>query len=218
MQPHEPYRDDVELEAFDEGLEDADAPLPLPATFRHEQRSGIMDYQKWQPKWMAGHTPRWREILHELFVLARPRLTWRYVLVAGISTYVFYCLVRQSPLLASKLPKHTGPYEVGTIDIEAPLDEPRLISNTTYSDGGEPAFKLETVLFSVYYPAVDRARSSKRHYWIPKPVSLKAEGYARFLHVNNFIVRPILSFVLWGIAGGITQTAKVDVPMLSTLR
>lgn len=216
MRNYERYKDDVELEEFDEGLEDIDAPLPLTATTEQEERTSIMDYQRWQPRWMGGHSPRWREVVHELFLLARPRLTWRYVLVASVSTYIFYCMVRRSPLFASKLPKHTGPYEVGTVDIEAPLEEPRLLSNTQYADGSGPAFELETVLFSIYYPAVSRAKSSSKHYWISKPVSLRAEGYARFLRVNNFIVRPVLSFALWAIAGSITIPAKVDTPLLGS--
>lgn len=224
MRDNEPYKDAVELDIFDEGLEDADAPLPLPATsataasgqHRQHPTTGMADYAKWQPRWMAGHTPRWREVLHEVFVLVRPRLTLRYVLFASVSAYVLYCAVRRSPLFASRLPKYTGRYEVGTIDVEAPLDEARSISGTMYKDGGMPAFELETVLFSIYYPAVSGAKGRGRHYWIPKPVSLKAEGYARFLHVNNFIVRPILSFALWAIAGGITIPAKVDVPLLGS--
>ncbi|MBE7182282.1 MAG: hypothetical protein INR71_13955, partial [Terriglobus roseus] len=213
MRDFEPYKDDFELDELDDGLEDADAPLPPPTPGRTSPRRGIMGFEEWQPRWMAGHTPRWRELLHELFVLARPRLTWRYVLVALVLLYVLYCAVRQSPLLASKLPAYTGPYEVGTVDLEVPLAKPRLISDTQYADGRGPAFQLETVLFSVYYPAVEGAKSGARHPWIPKPVSLKAEGYARVTHLNNFIVRPIFTFVLWSIAGGIKIPAKVSVPL-----
>ena len=82
----------------------------------------------------------------------RPRVTWRYLLGASVVLYVSYCFLFSSPLLASKLPQHTGPYVVGTIDVEVPCEH-RVINDLRRKDTGEPAFELDTVLFSVYYPA-----------------------------------------------------------------
>jgi platelet-activating factor acetylhydrolase len=61
--------------------------------------------------------------------------------------------------------------------------------------------QLETVLFSVYYPAVKGAKSDKpKHLWVPKPLAVTAEGYAKFAHFSNFLTNSIFTVALWGIA------------------
>ena len=142
--------------------------------------------------------------------ILRPRLTVKYLLFSFVASYVLYCFLFASPLFASKLPRYAGPYPVGTIDIEAPCSE-RGINPFKLKGSGHPAFPLETVLFSLYYPAVEVRRSTPRHYWIPKPISITAEGYLRFGHVNNFITNGLVTAGLWSIAGGITIPARVDV-------
>jgi platelet-activating factor acetylhydrolase len=98
--------------------------------------------------------------------------------------------------------------------MEIPLDEPRMISKTLFKDTKKPAFELETVLFTIYYPATKGVTSSKpNHPWVPRPISLIAEGYARVAHVNYFFIRPIFHFGLWALAGSIKIPAKVDVPL-----
>jgi len=117
-------------------------------------------------------------------------------------------------LLASNLPPYTGDYEVGAIDLEVPLEKARVTSKTLFKDTGKAAFTLETVLFTLYYPAAKGARSSKpNHPWVPRPISLHAEGYARVAHLNNFLTRPLFGFGLWALAGSIRIPAKVDVPL-----
>lgn len=145
--------------------------------------------------------------------ILRPRLTWRYVLAASAALYVTYCFLVDSPLLASRLPQYTGPYPVGAIDIESPCDS-RQTSSFRLKESDQPAFQLETVLFTLYYPATaNPVRGKSRHYWIPKPVSITGEGYLRFGGVNNFISNNIVTGALWGLAGGITIPAQVDVPI-----
>ena len=144
----------------------------------------------------------------------RPRLTWRYVLCATALTYVSYCILLDSPLFASRLPQYTGTYPVGAIDLESPC-EPRQISEFRTKATGEPAFQLDTVLFTLYYPATIQGRSRGRHYWIPKPISITGEGFLRFGNVNNFITNNIITGALWTIAGGLTIPAQVDVPLAS---
>ena len=102
--------------------------------------------------------------------------------------------------------------EVGTIDIEAPCEE-RSISDFKLKGSGDPAFPLSTVLFSLYYPAKNVKTSWRPHYWIPKPISITAEGYLRFGSVNNFITNTIVTGALWLLVGGITIPAKVDLPL-----
>lgn len=207
MELQVPYRDDVELQCLGNAVDDPDAPLPF--------HSGDGRPRK-RPRWMLGApapTP-WRRILKQALALVHPRLSWRYVCIL-ILLYVLWCLVHRSPLFASKLPPYSGPFGVGTIDIEIALDTPRNISEIVLEATGKPAFELDTVLFSMYYPTVRGARSIRPpHNWIAKPISATAEGYARAAHVNNFIMRPILTFALWLIAGGIRIPAKVDVPIV----
>jgi platelet-activating factor acetylhydrolase len=146
----------------------------------------------------------------------RPRLTWRYILCSIIVVYVSNCFLFSSPLFASRLPRYTGPYAVGTIDIEA-LCAQRSIGEFKRKGSGDPALPLDTVLFSLYYPATNLRTSKPLHYWIPKPISITAEGYLRFGHVNNFVTNSILTGALWSLAGGITIPAAVDIPLDSPI-
>jgi len=76
--------------------------------------------------------------------------------------------------------------------------------------------QLDTVLFTIYYPAADNAIPTKpNHPWVSRPVALAAEGYARFAHINNYFIRGIFTVALWAIAGSNTIPAKVDVPLYS---
>lgn len=135
-------------------------------------------------------------------------------MISLLILYIFYCFVRDSPLLASKLPQYTGSCDVGAMDIEVPLDKPRNITETVFQENGAPAFQLETVLFRIYYPTNKGATSNRsKHLWVPQPISLTAEGYAKFAHFNNFLSRPLFTFALWAIAGRIRSPAQVDVPL-----
>ncbi|KAG9522660.1 PAF acetylhydrolase, partial [Aureobasidium melanogenum] len=148
--------------------------------------------------------------------ILRPRLTPKYVACSIAAIYVVYCWLWGMPLLSSKLPAYTGPHAVGTIDIESPCDG-RKTSDVRFKSTGQPAFLLETVLFSVYYPAVKGAKSDKpKHLWVPKPLSITAEGYAKFAHISNFLTNSIFTVALWGLAGSTTIPAKVDVPLRET--
>ncbi|KAF6830312.1 paf-acetylhydrolase family member [Colletotrichum musicola] len=210
------YRDvDVELEplADPQAFEDPDSPLPF-LDDSTTPRSGIVENT---PKWMRTAQPWTLTLQHKAVALLRPRLTWGYAASVLVLLYILYCLVTSSPLLASKLPEHRdGRYGVGSIDVELPVRKPRSISETTFADG-TPAFGLETVLFTLYHPASKGVRSTlPRHPWIPRPISLTAEGYAKAAHFNNFISRPVFTFALWAIAGSVDIPAEVDVPLDSS--
>ena len=143
----------------------------------------------------------------------RPRWTLRNVTLASAACYVFYSFVTGTPLLSSNLPEYTGPYKVGTIDIESPC-KPSRIGDVVYKDSGEPAFVLDTVLFSVFYPSAREARAQKPpHYWASKPLSLLGEGYAKFAHISNFATNRLFTLGLWTLAGGLQIPAYVDVPL-----
>lgn len=148
----------------------------------------------------------------------RPRWSIRYVLCSAIAFYFAVCVLFDMPFFSSKLPAYTGKYEVGTIDIEAPSERGN-ISDTVFKDSDKPAFELETVLFSLFYPAVKGARSRKpNHLWIPKPIAVQAEGYARFAKINNVFTNNLFMLGLWTLAGSTFIPANVDVPLHGTVK
>lgn len=147
-------------------------------------------------------------------ILLRPRLTWRYILSSAVALYVAYCLLTAQPLLSSRMPPYTGPYSVGTIDLEIPR-QPHRVGNEFF-ENGSPAFEVETVLFSLFYPATLGTVGSKpRHSWVGNPVSLMAEGYLGFARLNNFVFNSIASLAIWSLVGGQEIPAEVDVPLAS---
>ncbi|KAK2000720.1 PAF-acetylhydrolase family member [Colletotrichum falcatum] len=214
---------DVELEALvdPQDFDGPDSPLPLldvdddmnRQTLRGNGRA--INIMSSTPKWMRTAQPFGRTVCQKIVAVVQPRLTFGYIAWALVGLYVVYCILARSPLLASKLPRYSGPYEVGAIDVEVPVRTPRNISEHVLAGDGKPAFKLETVLFTLYYPAAKGSRGTRHHYWIPRPIGITAEGYARAAHLNNFISRPVFTFFLWAIAGSIKIPARADVPLLS---
>ncbi|KAI0181771.1 PAF acetylhydrolase [Hypoxylon sp. FL1284] len=147
-------------------------------------------------------------------VLARRRLRWRYIFGAVVAIYVVYCYVFSLPLLASPLPQYSGSYPVGAVDIETPVANPRLIDDARFKDTRGHAFELESVLFTLYYPAAHHAVSTKpKHRWISRPISATGEGYAKFAHINNYFTNKLLTGALTAMLGSIEIPAQVDVPL-----
>jgi len=142
-------------------------------------------------------------------------LTWKYGLSSIALTYVLYCFLTNQPFFSSKLPRYEGPYNVGAIDIEVPVREPRLIHDAVFKGSGEPAFKLDTVLFTLYYPAKHGAKSKKAHHnWVPKPLWLTAVGYAKFARISNFFTDTLFTSVMGILVGGTKIPAEVDIPLI----
>ena len=145
---------------------------------------------------------------------------WAYIkraLLAFAISYVVYCLAYDMPLLSTALPEYSGKYKVGTIDIEAPCER-RKVSEALFKDTDKPAFELDTVLFSLYYPAVDEWMFSKpNHPWVEN-IPQHAEGYARFARINNVVTNSIFSFALWSLVGSTTVPANVDWPIHGTTK
>lgn len=84
------------------------------------------------------------------------------------------------------LPPYTGPYQVGFIEIEVPAREPRHFSHIKRNH--EPALKLETVLFSIYYPCDLDSKTLPRVPWLARPRLETCKGYSKFLRVPTFPV------------------------------
>jgi hypothetical protein len=47
-----------------------------------------------------------------------------------------------STSLAVTLPSYSGPFDVGIVDIEVPVSQPRTITNVTLVSNGQPAFQV----------------------------------------------------------------------------
>lgn len=83
------------------------------------------------------------------------------------------------------LPCYTGPYSVGYLEAELPVDEPRSFSRI--KRGNRPALQLETVLFSIYYPTTPgQAVGHPRVPWLPRPRKFTSKGYANFFSIPGF--------------------------------
>jgi platelet-activating factor acetylhydrolase len=142
----------------------------------------------------------------------------RYLSCAILFLHTAYCWISGMPFFSSNLPQYSGKYAVGTIDIEVPRPR-RKICDAVFHDTGQPAFELETVLVSLFYPAVRNAASRlPPHPWVSKPISMQAEGYARFARMNNAVTNGVFGSALWMLAGGTTIPAHVDVPLHGTVK
>lgn len=96
--------------------------------------------------------------------------------------------------LHGHLPKPSGPYSVGSMDIEIPVPSPRPISDIKRD--GKPLLRLETVLFTLYYPAAFGSgmgqapggyKKWSRETWLARPRPETAKGYARFAGIPDWL-------------------------------
>ncbi|KAG9254823.1 platelet-activating factor acetylhydrolase, isoform II-domain-containing protein [Emericellopsis atlantica] len=91
--------------------------------------------------------------------------------------------------LLHRLPRYTGPYNVGYMDIEVPAREPRPVSGL--KRGGKPVLRLDTVLMAIYYPAEiredfktsDGKEELHRIDWMPRPRFATSKGYAKMMNL-----------------------------------
>jgi platelet-activating factor acetylhydrolase len=97
------------------------------------------------------------------------------------------------PFPQGTLAPSSGPYSVSSMDIEVPAEHPRTISDITRN--GRHVLQLETVLFTLYYPAafgagegVDPSGNKRwsRETWLPRPRRETARGYARFANIPDW--------------------------------
>lgn len=95
-------------------------------------------------------------------------------------------LSRLSPIPA--FPEYTGPYKVGTVDVEIPVTD-----LNSPSPAPANASDIPTVQFRVFYPAV--ADSSEKHItWLPNPQRHHVSAYTRFVGIGSTLA-DILSYV-----------------------
>lgn len=98
-----------------------------------------------------------------------------------------------------RLPRYSGPYSVGYMDIEVPARDPRPISDLQRN--GKPVLRIDTVLMGIYYPcdvrkqATSKGGLDKLHRvdWMPRPRIASAKGYAKFLNIPEMPVTAYLA-------------------------
>jgi platelet-activating factor acetylhydrolase len=83
---------------------------------------------------------------------------------------------RLSPIPA--FPEYTGPYKVGTVDVEIPVSELESPSSAPSS-----AADVHTVQFRIFYPATPES-NGKRITWLPAPQRLHVAAYTQFLGIG----------------------------------
>lgn len=72
-------------------------------------------------------------------------------------------------LLSRTLPRYTGPYKVGVTDVELPVPR-RTFGNFKHKKmpTAEAGLSMETVFFTLFYPAEPAADAAGRVVWFPK--------------------------------------------------
>ncbi|KAH7391134.1 platelet-activating factor acetylhydrolase [Phaeosphaeria sp. MPI-PUGE-AT-0046c] len=109
-------------------------------------------------------------------------------------------------------PAHTGPYKVGSIDVEIPTSE---LDNPST----EAANDLPTVAFRVFYPA--KQESNERGVkWISSPQREYISAYARFLGANSAFAGlfSLLPQLLYYISMPVHQNADLLEPPMKSNR
>ncbi|KAG5925385.1 hypothetical protein E4U42_004337 [Claviceps africana] len=95
-------------------------------------------------------------------------------------------LSRLSPIPA--FPRYTGPYKVGTVDVEMPVSE-----LNSPSPAPELAADIPTVQFRVFYPAVAES-DEKPITWLPNPQRHHVSAYTKFVGLGSTL-SDIISFL-----------------------
>lgn len=95
------------------------------------------------------------------------------------------------PFPIRSLPTYTGPYPVGTMEIEVPAKDPRTFGGIKRNH--RHVLQLETVLMTIYYPAaaeMDAIRSTKysRELWLGRPRIGIAQGYGKFAGLGDLVI------------------------------
>ncbi|PWN30888.1 hypothetical protein BDZ90DRAFT_229875 [Jaminaea rosea] len=89
------------------------------------------------------------------------------------------------------LPQPTGDAAVSTLTIEIPVTRPRTFLPERYAhrrsgSPPRPAFRLETVSVTLYYPtSKDPLPSTSKHTWLPAPRSSSLAGLLRYAGFNH---------------------------------
>jgi platelet-activating factor acetylhydrolase len=83
---------------------------------------------------------------------------------------------RFSPIPA--FPPYTGPYDVGTLEVEIPVEE-------LPSHAPAPSPTIPTISFRIFYPCETPIKPPKPAYWLPDPQRAYFAAYIRFLGASR---------------------------------
>ena len=86
-------------------------------------------------------------------------------------------------------PEYTGPFKVGTVDVEIPVSD-----LSAPSPAPDDATDIHTVQFRVFYPAVADSKQS-RIPWLPNPQRQHVAAYTQFIGLGSMFAE-FLSYVL----------------------
>ena len=75
-------------------------------------------------------------------------------------------------------PTYSGPYPVGTLDVEVPTSE-------VLSPSPAPDPTITTISFRVFYPCNPPKEGPKSVYWLPDPQRQYIKAYAQFLGASS---------------------------------
>jgi hypothetical protein len=75
---------------------------------------------------------------------------------------------------------YTGPYKVGTVDVELPISE-------LESPSPAPTEDIPTVQYRIFYPCVPDAKCKKSVHWLPAPQRGYVSAYTRFLGAGSLL-------------------------------
>lgn len=105
---------------------------------------------------------------------------------AAYSERMSYYLNKINPV--PTLPEYTGPYKVGTADVEIPIAD-------LHAPSAAPpnAADILTVQFRIFYPAQPDSKG-KRITWLPAPQRSHVTAYTKFLGFGAF-TSELLSYV-----------------------
>lgn len=78
------------------------------------------------------------------------------------------------------LPDYTGPYKVGTADVEIPVSDLHAPSTAPPNAAG-----ILTVQFRIFYPAQPDS-TGKKISWLPAPQRSHISAYTKFLGIGAF--------------------------------
>ena len=104
------------------------------------------------------------------------------------------------------LPDYTGPYKVGSTEIEIPVSE-------IPSESPVPDSKITSIKFRVFYPTTSNATSKKSVPWLPEPHKESMAGFISFTGASPRLQRLLSLFP--NIFSYINIPAVRDAPLLS---
>ncbi|GAA5859818.1 hypothetical protein JCM1840_006468 [Sporobolomyces johnsonii] len=123
-------------------------------------------------------------------------------------------------LLVNSLQSYSGPYPVSTTDLELPVPADSSIPRDAFSTAllrstNRPALgPIDTVQFTLFYPANPHKRGSGvRQPWLQRPLRQTAQGYARFLGKNEWLVIALVYLL----GSSIRLPVQGDLPLANKL-